>query len=587
MKIIIDGITIPKEEITGLKGSVIDIQSVDEETGQIITKSISQEFTFTGAAYDQIAAVLITPANGSQNFLPVKIFEDSCCSTDVLLFEGIIDSTSVSWCYEECEVTVQFVEHTDETKAMDCVRSTLVDDNWNGFKEASHPRIVYCNEIRPEFLAHVVLVLGMQATIILAILTPIVAVVSAIVEAINQVIDTVNNLAGTNIAGVGGFDNDESTSLFNEWNQLMSEISERLIGCGRKHPSPLVRSYILNVCDKCGLQFSSTIYNNTSSDYYNAVYLSAPIEKGTRNENDTYIDENHPIKTLDLFLDDLKLVHNALWKIKNGILYFERHDYFNNGNIWLNFETENSLGNIQGKLCMEWRTETKPSYINLEYSMDSVDATGTEAMNVYNNIVEWNQPVSELQSGHRDVLLPFGTPRFRDDGIDQDILGNYSWFTIAGFGFGDEIDAHQGVLILEKGIAFQPKLLIWDGVDINFARIKTYTLYNQLIDPPPLMEFVNKNYNAPYMFYSNNAAANTAYPSNYEDGSLYSRFYALDNPKIYTDSGKSFTFTVRYNCQTLQNAVTAEYVQLPYGVGRISRMQINLDTKEILVSGDV
>lgn len=581
MKIIIDGITIPKEEITGLKGSVIDVQSVDEETGQIITKSISQEFTFTGAAYDQIAAVLITPANGSQNFLPVKIFEDSCCSTDVLLFEGIIDSTSVNWCYEQCEVTVQFVEHTEETKYMDCVRSTLVDDNWNGFKEASHPRIVYCVELRPDFLAHVVLILGIIANIILAVLTPIIAVISAIIQGLQAIEDAFDSI-GININIAPSFA--EDSSLMNIWNDLVSDFNELVIGCGRKHPSPFTRSYIQNVCDKCGIQFVSSIYNNSNSDYYNSMYLSAPVEKGTRNENDTYIDENHPIKTLDLFLDDLKPVHNALWKIKNGILYFERHDFFNNGATWLNFETENSLGNIQGKLCMEWRTETKPSYINLAYSADSVDSVGTEALNIYNNIVEWNQPVSELQSGHTDVLLAFGTPRFRDDDIDEDILGKYSW---APFGLGDQINAHQGVLILEKGIAFQPKLLIWDGIDINFARIKTYTLYNQLINPAPPMQFVNKNYNAPYMFYSNNAAANTSYPSNYEDGSLYSRFYALDNPKLYTDSGKSFTFTVRYNCQTLQNAVTAEYVQLPYGVGRISRMQINLDTKEILVSGDV
>ncbi len=581
MKLLINGITISNNDYSGRLGTVVNIKTVDEETGEQLSKTVSQEYTFTGAAYDLIAAELIDTPTGNQNFMTVKIFEDDCCDTDILLFEGIIRGDSLKWCYGQCEVTAQFFEHTVETKLMDCARSTIVDDNWNGFKNASHPRVVYCVELRPDFLAHVVLIVGIIVNIILAILSPVVAVISAIIQGLQAIEDALGTL-GININIAPEFA--EQQSLFNIWQDLITSINQRIIGCGRKHPSPFVRSYIQNVCDKCGIQFVSSIYNDPNSQYYNAMYLNAPVKKGTLNESDTYIDENHPIKTLDLFLDDLKAVHNADWKLINGIIYFERIDFFYSGAIWVNFETEDTAGTIQGKLCLEWRDDKKPSYINLEYSLDSVDPVGGEALNIYNNIVEWNLPFSELQSGHTDVLLPFATPRFRDDDIDEDILGQYSW---APFGLGDQINNFQSVLILAKGIAFQPKLLIWDGVDINFARVQTYELYNELYDPPQLFSVINKNYNYPYMFGNENILPNTVYPQTLNYGTLYSRFYTINNPKVYTDSGKSFTFTIRYNCASLQSALTAQWVQLPQGVGRITEMQINLDKKEILVSGNV
>jgi hypothetical protein len=66
----------------------------------------------------------------------------------------------------------------------------------------------------------------------------------------------------------------------------------------------------------------------------------------------------------------------------------------------------------------------------MQYSGDAVDIVGNEANRRFSDIVEWNLPYSSLQSGHRDVILPFGTARFRDDGIDQDILGYFDWVVI-------------------------------------------------------------------------------------------------------------------------------------------------------------
>lgn len=590
MKLLLNGILIPSEEYTGAKDIIVDVKRSDDDGEREV--SVSSEFTFTGSAYDMIEAEMIEPADGRLRFLSVKIYDNNCCSpTDTLVFEGIIRGDMINWCHEQCSVKCQVIEHTAETKKLDCIRSTVIFDNWNGFQSQIHPRIVYCNEMRPDLLQQVVLIFGVIMNIALAILTPVVAIISVIVDVINAIINAINTL-GFNIGTINGFDGDGNTNLLQEWQNMRDRLNEVLIGCGRKHPSPFTRSYIQNVCDKCGVTFVSSIYNNPLSEYYNSMYLSAPIEKGTRDESILWIDANHPIKTLDGFLDELKLVHNAKWELIDDTLYFERKDFFYSGDIWVNFETEDSAGTIVedsegSKLCLEWRDEKSAAYGNFQYSQDPVDPVGNEALPRYNDIVEWNLPFNEMQAGHQDVILPFGVPRFRDDNIDEDILGQ---FATAPFGLGDQIQSFQSVLILQKGIAFQPKLLIWDpATDITEARIKRYTILNTLVDPPQLVTVVSHNYNFPYMFNEINAETNTAYPTDHPQSGLYPRFYSINNPKtiLATDKGKSFTFRIRYNCSTLSTALDAQFVQLPYGIGRIKSMQINLNAKEILVQGDV
>jgi hypothetical protein len=403
-----------------------------------------------------------------------------------------------------------------------------------------------------------------------------------IIQPINNVIDVINTIPGVSINHIpdipNGFDGNAETTLLQEWRNFRDVINEILIGCGRKHPSPFVRSYIKNVCDKCGVTFKSSIYNDPNSEYYNTMYMNAQIKKGTRDDNVKMIGDNVPIKTLDMFLDDLALVVNARWELKNGEITFERKDYFYNGDIWINFETEDNIGTIEGELCLEWREEMRPSYGDFQYSPDPVDLVGNEALDRYNDIVEWNLPYSELQEGHQDIILPFGPSRFRADGIDEDILGKYQ---NAPFGLGDTINDHQFVMSIEKGVAFLPKLLIWDGVDMNFARIKRYNV-------PGFEVGFGENFNFPYFFNEhNNVAPPGIAPTNQPQAGVYVRFYSIDNPKLFVDTGKSFTFTIRYNCSNLTTALSAQYVGTPYGNGRIKRMQINPSSKTILVSGDL
>jgi|GEM_PF-3015739 len=576
MKLFISGVLIPPDQYSG-KSVTVDI--TDNGDSDRKSKIVSDEFTLTGAAYEVVKTELIDNPNGKNLFLPVKIYEDECCASDVLLFEGIIRGDSVDWCFGECSCTVHFFEHTEDTKRLDCVKTTLIWDNWNDFQSQAHPRMVYCIEMRPSILQAFFLGGYLGLSITLLVLTPIVAIISYLIEAINYTIITPLNFAlgafGVDIPLIY-FEGNEETSLLETYLGLMDHLNEVLIGCGRKHPSPLVRDYIKNVCEKCGMTFQSSIFNDPSSDYYNSVYLSAPVEKGTRDENVLWIDQNKPLLTLEKLLDELKIPFSANWDLIGTVLRFEREDFFWSGQTFANYETLVAGDKIENKLCLSWREDDRAAFIELIYTNDAVDWVGNEAAVRFNDIVEWNVPFSELQSGQVTVRLVYGLARFRGDGIDPDVL---TWFENVPFAFGQALADHQKVLIMNNGTAFQPKLLIWDG-DVNFGRVKTFDISG--FDTPP-----EENYNFPYMFNEHGAVANTAYPSDTPDVGLYPRFFAWKNPKLIPDKGLEFTFSFRYNCEALSAASDADFVQLPMGVGRIKKVAVDLQKKTIRVSGNV
>ena len=574
MKLVINGITIDKEDYTGSLNASLDISVV--EADGMRKKAIAGEFVLSGNAFDLVDLELISDPNGKNKSLPVTIYEDSCCDTDILLFTGILRGDSVNWCYGDCQCTVTFIEQTEESKKIDCIKSTLVYDNWNGFQEQAHPRMVYCVEIRPDFVQYLVLIFGIIFNLVYNLIYPLVLAMTIIQGIFDTIIGFINTL-GANLSADIGFDSDENTNYLQEYQNFRDLMNENLIGCGRKHPSPLVRDYISNVCDKCGLTWESSIYKNPESQYYNAVYLSAPVEKGTRDDNVLWIDANHPIKTLDLFLADLAVLHNANYRIINEVLYFERHDFFDVGEIFVSFEELFNAAKTEGKLCLSWRDDEKVSYISMQYSGDAVDIVGNEANRRFSDIVEWNLPYSELQSGHRDVVVPFGTPRFRDDGIDTDILGFFDWVVVGGM--GNIINQFNSVLTLEKGTAFVPKLLLWDG-NTDFGRTQKFNIPG--FDVP-----ADENYNFPYSFTEYGSEPNTGYPTDYPNTGLYTRFFSIDNPKLINDQGLDWDFTFRYDCDTLQGALTARYVLLPQGTGRITKIVINLQEKTVSLTGEV
>lgn len=559
-----------RPEVEGLdKTFTVNIRKKTEKKLQ--AKNITGELTFVRGAFDLIKQELIDHANARMNKVDVLILDDCCLDDDgnpSVAFEGILQANRINWCDGDCFCTGQPVEHTDDTLLYDCFRTTLIADDRNGFRSQNHPRMTYCNELRPDWFHDFVLIVGILLNLLLAILTPIVFLLSIIVQIICFI--------ATVVPGVScptGLQN----GILDDYLAFMNQLNEIIVGCGRQHPSPLVRAYILNACNICGISFQSTILNNPTSEYYNSVYFNAPVEKGTRDLGVKYIDINYPIHNGESFMEELKEVFAADWTVRNGVLIFEREDWFWTGNQWIDLQDIINANKLEGKVCYTWRDTNKYAYARFEYSLDAVDVCGNEARERHNDIVEWNNPVNEIQNGEYSLRLAYGMTRYRGDGIDRDVLSTWQ---NAPF-LSSVISQYDDVIIMDKGVAFQPKLLIWDGADINNGRVKKYSIPFHPVIP-------SENFNFPYMFNETNVSANTIYPTNQPNMGIYGRFHAWKNPKVSIDRGQEFTFTFMYDCEHIRNFDIYKNVRFPSGeFGRMEDVTIDYTNKTITVKGNI
>lgn len=559
--------------IDGAEGATFTEQR-EEENGRM-SRNYSAELTFYGDGYSTIRDKLITPLDGKFDKINVKVYDDCCKDengADMLMFEGIIRGDAIDWCADDCSVTCQLIEETEETEQMNCVKSTLIFDDQNGFQSQDHPRMHYCIELRPNFYQDVIIILGILLNIILLVLTPIVAIISVIIRIVAAI-------PGVNL-------NDElEDGILDDFLEWRDSLNESLIGCGREHPSPLVRSYMDNVCDVCGLQFESSIFKNASSEYHNTVVLFAPVEKGTKDDSTKFITQNRLIKTGEGFLEDLRIPFNAKYRIEEGVLRFERRDYFDNGPTWFSYAALNAEGLVVEAPCYNWRAEDAPAAFNFKYTPDPVDWVGNEALPYYDDVVGVNDPYSSLQKGVTDVILPYGAPRFRDDLIDRDVVGSYGGVPI----IKKAIENSDRAMVMNNGTCFNPKLLIWDGVSISRAKVQRWSK-SDFVDIFDTVYFENYpidkvGHNWPYQFNEEGIAPNTAYDTDEPDVGIYARFHSINHPKVLNDRGWDFTVKIKYTCELLRNRSVFSTIELPEGTGRIDRLEINIEEQTILITG--
>ncbi len=514
--------------------------------------AFSSELTFQkGADYDYVKDKLIDDPNAIANIINVVVTDD-CCNID---YQFKIDAEHIEWCQDVCTITTNLIEFNENTKAYDCVDSTLIFDNHDGFSTRQHPRVTYCNELRPDILQHFIMV----TTIILTItLLPILLPLLAVIQAYNLAAVFINNIGGS-LPVVG----DGDVNIFDDVKEWFQKIVLFAVGCGRKHPSPFVRDYIKNVCVKCGLSFQSTILNDTASKYYNTMYLSAPVRKGVAFDNTTqfYIDENKPLLTGSGLLDEQKQLYNGDWRIVNNVVIFERRDKFINTSPWL--DTADLTSDQLISLCFNWTAKQRPAFGNFQYQLDAIDWVGNEAKNRWNDIVEWNDPFSPLQKGEKKVLLPYSPARFRDDGLDQDVLATYDGLPFFGF-----IKDYTGVMIMHSGTSFTPKILIWDETSsIADARVKKG--YSSSVVPS------SANYNYPLWFEANSL------------NNIYYDFWEIENPKLQAFQGKDFKLKIRYNCAIAQAVDIDRPITVNGFPGQISTIEMKSHEGIMEINGSI
>lgn len=514
-----------------------DQQGVVIPGSEDILKGVSGSLTFEGQSYKYLKQWLTEDVSASLNAVEVKVLDTSCG-----YFEGfVIKPSDLQWCETGlCEFQLN-LKQADEQ--LNCIKRTLITDNWQGWFQKEplngkrHPRFSYCVEQRPNgtmimmwWLAGVV----MMPT--LFVMIPLLLLLNSVIFAINGLIAVVNLFTGQPInTGMIPFIN------FNDIIDQFSQFYIESAGCGREHPAPLIRDYITNVCDRCNVLvdnitapifFAPTITIETSSNglitkdnpHYNACYFYPQVKRGVRrfdslnifgganlNLSQWWIPDNDPLLTLDLFLDELKTIYNAEWRVRGGKLYFQRKDYYLLNNYVYDF-TKNSddrLKILEG-ICFEPNELKYPSYIKGLYQTDPSDmneAGGENGSGQMNGILSvGNIDDNPNYEGFLDKTVQFGATKFNLDGASQcyyydamQVVANGAVFTpfaplqmklVAG-AFRDYADY---AILMQGETCALPKILIWDGGSFENAKaIKIKSVTNGISAWP--MPTINPVYN--------------------------------------------------------------------------------------------
>ncbi len=576
LRFVIDGENISPLDIQGDQQITTTI-TVEGEDNETLKKAMTGTLTFYGRAWEILNARLIEPVGGALAEVPYQIY-NTCATPEILIFDGVFQGSAIEWCEGNCFCTVTGIEHTKEAAAMDCIMSTMIYDNTTGFQQRAHPRMVYLDEIRPEWLAHVALITGISVIGVYDSFTLLFYMVMTIINTVNVVL----NFLGMDEIDLDG---DGETSNMNFWSDLRARLLDKLIGYGRKHPSPYLRNYILNVCEKCQIGFQSSILNDPSSEYYDTVLWSAPVEKGTRDESITYIEKNRPIMSGKTLLDNLKPVYNASYTLReiggNTTLVFERKDKVFTNPVWIDPAQLEAEGRLIGKVCYSWSEKQPYAFGILGFSEDGMDEPGNESRDFYKGVFEWNIPFNPAQRGEKLVAFQYGMNRNRNDGITPDVVGFYRWLGV----IRDLIDSTDKAMLVSRGIASLPKLLVHDG-DMAVGHVKSgydrNTLNNPTFKPP------GECYNFPYWMTEYGCAPNTAYDSNEPELNLYGRFHAIDNPKVLGTRRIDFKFEFEFNANDLRTMDPRSKVPLQVAgglSGRITSITINHTKGTIQILG--
>lgn len=631
------------DEISLTFSELIGESQTDLPGVTFVRRSASGVISIESNTYQFIKQWLINDVAAPLNAIAVKIEHVGCGTYE----NWQITRGQISYCEGNAicqfEVTLQQLD-----ELYHCIQKTVISDNWQGMFDKApangkkHPRFSYCNEIRPN--GTLIMQWWMTGVVIsstLVVMIPMILLLNSVFFIINIIIGVINTI----VAIVGG----NSLSSVNwqtipyiDFQDILDSYRQYYVesaGCGREHPAPLIRDYIKNVCDKCGISIdavtsdilfspvitieaSSGLKTNVHNPHFMACYFYAPIKRGIRrfyginyfgspqyNNSEFYIPENSPPWALSDFLDQLKKVYNADWRIRKvgntPYLYFWRRDKFIESAPVYDF-TEGSPDRekiLQG-MCFEAYEVTFPASVNGMYSQDPIDTCGNEALrqvNGYAYSFTGNQDDIIIFRGILDSVTPdFGAAKFRLDGASTDYIYDAAQVVCNGQILQPwtipqikDVDHFMGLyanyaLLIKDDTCGLGKILIWDGVDYGNAKcVRNIVPVNNYLVPNDPLPLPNTHYNSevwavkhptnnsvigqaltsgstPNGVYAvkdyfgsivwNNAARLVNYPMYFNPGyqdTIYDWFWWIDDPRLNPRMGLKWTVWIDLCCEDL------------------------------------
>jgi len=357
------------------------------EAGSNYQKGLTANLRFFSTAFQFIYDWLMTDACQLLNAVEVLI-RDEDCQKNYRIFEIKLDNTDYAPDEEPCIVDMPLREMDNVIHAFD---KTPIEDNWqnwfnkDGTSTKDHPTFQMIVEKKPKFylavFAFLIYLAGILSIGILIALT--------------------------------------------EGKRWIS----RCLGFTYFCPSPLIRTYIENMCDKYGYTYDTMFDDNPGNAYRDLCFFwpaSTSLKEfdgGDYSSPSTkFIWDNRSVLPFSKFLNQLKDVFNAEWYVTpNNKLVFKPKSFFDQQSPIYDFTAPGA-----DKLYFKRYTfngDKKAAYGNYQYTIDPQDTCSNELKWRYNDIVDFdgeaNNPMLE---GNVTKSFAFSSTSFHNDGSSEDFL---------------------------------------------------------------------------------------------------------------------------------------------------------------------
>ena len=549
-----DGIPQDLDNFNGTESASFVFRRKDEAGDSAF--SFAPELTVVGDTYEYVRQQIINAPNPNIAAIQVLIY-DTCCTnpdgSDRLLFTGKIEGGSVRWCtFPTCEAQVTVVDNSEDALAIRCLKNnfpwdtlranTVNNQSTLGIDEFRYaPHMYYCNDLKPSATQEAIMIIGIFIFIVSAPILLFLSIVNP---------------------------------------NIFENLSNFIVGCGRRHIAPYLDSQFKNLCKRCGLGYQSSLFD-VGGYYHNTVRMDIafvpgppPAQQGTLDDYAQF--DNKPNLNGIQFLDELKQ-WNIEWRVINGVLQIERKDYFV-GVEW--FNTDNLQNDQLLSICFESLGERPAAYAEYEYPKDGVDNSGDEVAKRWTDrVIDWNPANNPQQVGLKSKTFTFSASQFRFDFHAPDVNPIDKPFYVTFYPFV-QTPENEVAMFLEKGVSSFPKL-------INLRTVVNQNIgggnFERGIAVPDVVVMPDGKRAYNYKWYVKQ--------NQFVDGAgvahdtAYQTLLYIDDPRQTSVKTRKVTISITADCDLLTTLDIDKYVTTPQGQVQITEITYDTNNNSLTING--
>lgn len=258
---------------------------------------------------------------------------------------------------------------------------------------------------------------------------------------------------------------------------LIQQISEQLYSRTRYHTAIKYKSLFEKGCAELGLQFQSTIFDDPT--WANAALMPSKTERGKFNS--AYRNGGSPRRNdtglyfFGDFVETMKRKFNADYRISNGVLRFERWDYWQNSSNFVipeNFNDQQRRLNVLGDNADEFKGGYFITFALDQKDQNTLDNYDRTAYDVITKPINNPYGVEYLNTAGGEVVdlpIALGTRKDTLSNFEQLLFGLFSavdgltntlTFGNGGSNFAQNILNRTGNLLLSDHFTDVPKCII-------------------------------------------------------------------------------------------------------------------------------